>query len=272
MAETAPSPLFQWPLGDKSGLLEVLSQGPTMQKPGNHCFHFGDNAVNIPYQAIRIESPTTPHLSVLLNEQNSFRDLAISMYIKSSGKPQGTLLQYNSDSAEKIRVVFDPLEGFAVISFRDEYDIPAGIVVADGIAVPDTWTHVIFQRAYKTGRITVYVNGERVVDEDDEFQDEVSLPATGQLFLGNTDPPNSEGDQQFEGFISCLQIFTHTLNTKDIIATQKFCLPEQWNLGYQGNSFYITYQVEFYDTGIYYQKMCIISMSSIILSNSYLLE
>lgn len=255
MAETAPSPLFQWPLGDKSGLLEVLSQGPSMQKPGNHCFHFGDNAVNIPYQAIRIESPTTPYLSVLLNEQNSFRDLAISMYIKSSGKPKGTLLQYNSDSAEKIRVVFDPLEGFAVISFRDEYDIPAGIVVADGIAVPDTWTHVIFQRAYKTGRITVNVNGENVVEEDDEFQDEVSLPATGQLFLGNTDPLNSEGDQQFEGFISCLQIFTHTLNTKDIIATQKFCLPEQWNLGYQGNSFYITYQVEFYDTGIYYQKI-----------------
>lgn len=56
-----------------------------------------------------------------------------------------------------------------VILFCDEYDILVGIVVVDGIVVFDMWIYVIFWRVYKIGWIIVYVNGERVVDEDDEF-------------------------------------------------------------------------------------------------------
>lgn len=56
-----------------------------------------------------------------------------------------------------------------VILFCDEYDILVGIVVVDGIVVFDMWIYVIFWRVYKIGWIIVYVNGENVVDEDDEF-------------------------------------------------------------------------------------------------------
>jgi hypothetical protein len=157
------------------------------------------------------------------------------MYVKPIGKPTGTLLQYKSDSAEKIRIVFDPYDGVAVVSFRDEYDIPAGIVVAEDIAKADKWTHFVVQRSYKTGRITVYADGKKVVDEDDEFQDEITLPASGILRIGNTDPADADGDQQFKGFVSCLQIFTDNLKEGDIKAMQKFCLPDQWSPGSQGN-------------------------------------
>ena len=235
----SPRPLFQWPLGDTSGLSEVLSRGPSLRKRGNHCFEFGDNVKSLPYQAMKIESETTPYLSGFLNEPKSFRDLVISLFVKPAGVPRGTLLQYQADSAEKIRIVFNPFDGSAVISFRDEYDIPAGIVVADGIAVADTWSHVVVQRAYKTGRISVFANGEKLVDEDDGFQDEITLPGVGQLWVGNTDPSTSEESQQFTGFVSCLQIFTEVLSQADIRAAQGFCLPDQWNLDYQGDRFFL---------------------------------
>ncbi|XP_062583114.1 uncharacterized protein LOC134244896 [Saccostrea cucullata] len=228
IAGEVPKPLYVWPLGDKSGLLEVLSDGPNMVNNGNQCFIFGENAKSIPYQAMKIGDPNNPHLSVVLDEPKSFRDLGISMYVKPDGKPKGTLLQYKSESAEKIRIVFDPYDGFAVVSFRDEYDIPAGIVVADNLAPADRWTHIYIQRSYKTGRITVYANDQKVVDEDDEFQDEISLPASGTLRIGNTDPPDSDGDQQFKGYVSCLQIFTENLKPDDVKEVSKFCLPEEW--------------------------------------------
>lgn len=91
------------------------------------------------------------------------------MYIRFLGKLKGIFFQYNLDFVEKILVVFDLFEGFVVILFCDEYDILVGIVVVDGIVVFDMWIYVIFQRVYKIGWIIVYVNGERVVDEDDEF-------------------------------------------------------------------------------------------------------
>ncbi|XP_061188890.1 uncharacterized protein LOC133197066 [Saccostrea echinata] len=233
IAGKVSKPLYVWPLGDKSGLLEVLSNGPSLVSNGNQCFKFGENVKSIPYQAIGIGDPSNPHLSVVLDEPNSFRDLGISMYVKPDGKPKGTLLQYKSESAEKIRIVFDPYDGFAVISFRDEYDIPAGIVVADNLAPADSWTHIFIQRSYKTGRITVYANDRKVVDEDDEFQDEISLPASGHLRIGNTEPPDSDGDQQFKGVVSCLQIFTENVKPVDVKSVSNFCLPDEWNLGSQ---------------------------------------
>lgn len=202
---------------------------------GNQCFEFGKNSDTIPYQAIMIGGITVPHLSVVLDETESFRNLAISMYVKPIGKPTGTLLQYKSDSAETIRIMFDPYDGLAMISFRDKYDITAGIVMTEHIATADIWTHFVIQRTYKTGRITVYADGKKVVDEDDKFQDEITLPASGVLRIGNTDPPDADGNQQFKGFVSCLQIFTDNVKEDDVKAIQKFCLPDKWSPGSQGN-------------------------------------
>jgi hypothetical protein len=84
---------------------------------------------------------------------------------------------------EKIRINF--IMSHTVVSFRDEYANPTGLVATENLLKENEWNHLYIERQFESGRIKIYVNGEQKVDVNDDFQKNIPMPTGGKLVIGN---------------------------------------------------------------------------------------
>ncbi|KAK3086494.1 hypothetical protein FSP39_019192 [Pinctada imbricata] len=119
--------------------------------------------------------------------------------------------------------MFHPMAPITFVSFRDQYDNPAGIITIQNLLTLKNWNHVVIQRKYDDGHLRVYSNGILVADKDE--MDQIGIPPDGTFAIGNS---LSDLSQQFTGYISCLQIFAKFLSEAEMEEVWKLCKRERW--------------------------------------------
>ncbi|XP_060081113.1 uncharacterized protein LOC132560466 [Ylistrum balloti] len=190
------------------------------------CFVLGEGYPGLPGGAITLsKDSSTEYVEVNLSRREPFKDFTISILVYPEGTPSGTLFYYAKNEIEKFRLNF--IYTTVVVSFRDEYDNPAGLVPVEDLLVPDQWNHLVVQRKYTDGEITIYVDGTKKIQVDDGFQDNIPIPNSGMLAVGSAP---TEPDQQFSGRIACLQVFDKILVDKpgQPDNTWHKCLSDYW--------------------------------------------
>ncbi|XP_033755349.1 uncharacterized protein LOC117338202 [Pecten maximus] len=173
------------------------------------CFVLGEGYPGLPGGAITLSRDSTEYVEVNLSRKEPFKDFTISVLVYPEGSQSGTLFYYAKNEIEKFRLNF--IYTTAVVSFRDEYDNLAGLIPVEDLLVQDQWNHLVVQRKYTNGEITLYVDGIMKIQVDDGFQDNIPIPNSGMLAVGTV--PN-DPDQQFSGRVACLQVFDKLLTDK----------------------------------------------------------
>ncbi|CAC5418414.1 unnamed protein product [Mytilus coruscus] len=237
-ARKGPVPEYQWPLGNKSLLTETMSRVDFVREPVGDCYKFEKKPDPLPFDAMSFgqTSDDLKYLKTNLRDDSEFKNLSISMFVYPIGTPKGTLLHYVLGQEEKIRINF--IMTHTVVSFRDEYANPTGLVAEEDLLKENEWNHLYIERQFESGRIKIYVNGKEKVNANDDFQKNIPMPTGGTVYLGNAVAKGaSEDDQQFTGYITCFQIYTGLVPKDNINEMWKNCLQKNWK--YQPPEFYL---------------------------------
>ncbi|XP_064611712.1 uncharacterized protein LOC135475709 [Liolophura sinensis] len=89
--------------------------------------------------------------------------------------------------------------------------------VSESYSLPtNQWLQLGFLREKSNGVIKVFVDTEKVIDIDEDFDDYVSLPNGGNLRVGN---PFSNAMSPFVGRIACIQIYTALISEGEMDST-----------------------------------------------------
>lgn len=224
-AALAREPMYVWPLGNTTVNREVIRGKHLRLQDARDCFRFGPPLPGLPYDAIKTGESST-FFDAKMNSRVDFDDLSFSFYVHPDGVAAGTVFQYMHETGEiiRMRVVF----GIAFISFRSEHGISLGNIDIEGFLAEDKWNHVVISREYETGRITIFRNQEKVIDQDDEYPNKISLPKGGTLRIGAS-LDEDEADP-FPGEITCFSMYGHVLEPTDVSQTDQDCLPENWRV------------------------------------------
>jgi hypothetical protein len=220
-----PNPEYQWPLGSKSILFETRNRNHFSKDSDEDCYMFKDGLKKFSYDALSFGPDDIHYLETELRDDLEFKNLSLSMYVYPTGTPTGTLLHYVLGPEEKIRINF--IMSHTVVSFRDEYANPTGLVATENLLKENEWNHLYIERQFESGRIKIYVNGEQKVDVNDDFQKNIPMPTGGKLVIGNAITKDTNaGDQQFHGYLTCFQIYTELIKESDIDSMWENCLPQ----------------------------------------------
>ena len=171
-------------------------------------------------------SEENSHFDMTLSGDSILKDLSISLFVYPNAEEtelSGTLLHYTHEEREIMRIRC--LANTFLVSFRDEYGMSAGMMYLENFLQPEQWNHVIVTRDYKTGRITVFLNGEEKYNEDDDFSDIISFPGGGKIRIGKSqDPDDVDG---FGGNFACIQMFEKVLDADDADTVQDNCIVDE---------------------------------------------
>ncbi|KAL8619417.1 hypothetical protein ACOMHN_011768 [Nucella lapillus] len=191
----------------------------------SQCFPFQEGYPGLPYDAITL-GRRGAFVNLDLDGEPNFQDLSLSFYVYPEGaSTQGTLLSYKCPTGNVIRL--SVMQGLFFVSFWDEYGVSVGMTAVPGLLGGSAWNHIVLIRAFATGNIQIYHNGEMVEDLDDDFPNRIQLPTTGILRLGRG---QGDDDQGFRGRYACLQVFDAVLTRDDVRNLPVNCLPESWNV------------------------------------------
>lgn len=251
-------PSYEWPLGDTSVLAEVFRGKDMVAEAGKKCFGFPEGHPSLPYKSMRIGGNSVSHVEAQLSPDTQFEDITISILVfpEDASGETSTLLHYvrgeDNNKKEKIRIRIMGTD--FIITFRDQFDIPAGLILIDNPLKSNEWNHLVIVREFQTGRIHVYCNGANVYyGEDDEFPDNIPLEEDGLLIIGKAYieevGPELGADEPFNGAVSCLQIFQYALVESAINEGLSFCQPEKWSYTPSGNfhfSLFFLFLLKFY--------------------------
>lgn len=228
-------------------------------EPAGECFKFDRMPDGLPADALLFgpEAEDISYLKTNIRDDSEFKNLSLSMLVYPNRTPKGTLLQYVLGTEEKIRINF--IMTHTVVSFRDEYANPTGLVAEEDLLEENAWNHLYIQRQYESGRIKIYINGEERVNTNDDFQKNIPMPTGGTIYLGNAIAKGaSTDDQQFDGYIACFQIFTSLVKRSEIKDIWKSCRQGNWKYPPDGKriSVYtcVCYKPNFYRLQKYKKK------------------
>ncbi|KAL5021057.1 hypothetical protein ScPMuIL_000212 [Solemya velum] len=69
---------------------------------------------------------------------------------------------------------------------------------------------------------------KKMVDQDDEYPNEISIPKGGTLRIGGS--LDEDETDPFRGEITCFSMYGHVLDPSDVSETDQDCLPENWRV------------------------------------------
>lgn len=220
--EQQPVPAHTWPLSNTSLYNDTAGQSDVIHDPGKICFSFVPGPPDLGYSVLEL-SEENSRFEMILSGNAVLKDLSISMYIYPNAEEtelSGTLLHYTYEDREIMRIRC--LANTFLVSFRDEYGMSAGMMYLVNLLTPEQWNHVVVTRDYKTGTITVYLDGEEMYKEDDDFSDIISFPNGGKLRIGMSQDPDDV--DSFDGNFACIEMYTSVLDGDDIDTVQDYCM------------------------------------------------
>ncbi|BFZ12869.1 hypothetical protein BsWGS_15907 [Bradybaena similaris] len=220
------SPKYVWPLGDSTVHKEVMEGRDGHLPASSQCFVFSDSYPGVPYKAITLSGKDNSYVDFYLNGKADFTDLTISLYIRPTDEPEGTILNYMCETGDIIKVAV--LQGLLFVSFWDEYGVSVGATAIPDVLTANTWSHLVVSRQFDSGRIKIFHNGQNIDDIDDDFPNRIRLPTKGSIRLGSSQ--RDKNDVKFKGQFACFQFYTCALTDAEVATSKQFCLPEKWNM------------------------------------------
>lgn len=225
LAKEDPRPAHTWPLSNISLYDDVVGGSDVIHASDKICFSFVPGPDVLEYSVLELGEENS-QFDMVLSGEAVLKDLTISMYIYPHAEEtelSGTLLHYTYEEREIMRIRC--LANTFLVSFRDEYGMSAGMMYLVNFLEPGKWNHVVVTRDYKTGRITVYLDGEEMYSEDDDFSDIISFPSGGKLRVGKSQDPDDV--DAFDGNVACIQIFGSVIDNDDVDKTHEYCLTKR---------------------------------------------
>ena len=218
-------PAHTWPLSNLTLYKDVAGNSDVIHNPDKVCFSFVPGPPDLDYSVLKI-SEENSQFDMTLSGDSVLKDLSISLFVHPYAEEtelSGTLLHYMYEEREIMRIRC--LANTFLVSFRDEYGMSAGMMYLENFLQAEHWNHVVVTRDYKTGRITVFLNGEEMYNEDDDFSDIISFPSGGKLRIGKSQDPDDV--DEFDGNFACIQIFESVIYDHDVDKVQDYCMVDE---------------------------------------------
>ena len=216
-------PAHTWPLSNMTLYEDISGNSDVIHDPGKVCFSFVSGPPDLGYSVLKM-SEENSQFDMALSENSVLKDLSISLFVypyTEETELSGTLLHYTYEEREIMRIRC--LANTFLVSFRDEYGMSAGMMYLENFLKPEQWNHVVVTRDYKTGRITVSLDGEEMYNEDDDFSDIISFPGGGKIRIGKSQDPDDV--DAFGGNFACIQMFESVIDDDDTV--QDYCMVDE---------------------------------------------